>query len=53
MDKHVITKEHLIENLKNDLSEPNLQIFKNSVDVDIRHSLKLIVNDVYMKQWIE
>ncbi len=49
-----ITKENLLENLKNDLSEPNLQIFKNSVDVDdLGHSLKLIVNDVYMKQWIE
>ena len=50
-----ITKEELLNHLKNDLSEPNLQIFKNSVEVDQENnSLKLVVtNDPYMKQWIE
>ena len=49
-----ITKEELLNHLKNDLSEPNLQIFKNSVEVDQENnSLKLVVTDPYMKQWIE
>ena len=49
-----ITKENLIENLKNDLSEPNLLIFKNSVDVlESSQDLTLSVTDPYMKQWIE
>ena len=49
-----IAKKTLIENLKNDLSEPNLQIFKNSVDVkDLGESILLSINDAYMKQWIE
>ncbi|MEK9727762.1 MAG: chromosomal replication initiator protein DnaA [Candidatus Margulisiibacteriota bacterium] len=49
-----ITKDSLIEELKNDLSEPNLQIFKNSIEVeDGPDAIKLIVNDAYMKQWIE
>ena len=50
----MITKDLLLEKLKEDLSEPNLQIFKNSVSVtsDNNH-VTLIVNDIYMKQWIE
>ena len=49
-----ITKENLIENLKNDLSEPNLLIFKNSVEVlESSQNLTLSVSDPYMKQWIE
>tara|TARA_Y100001935_G_scaffold255305_1_gene267641 strand:+ start:2619 stop:3920 length:1302 start_codon:yes stop_codon:yes gene_type:complete len=50
----MITKENLLEKLKQDLSEPNLQIFKNSVSVEPSDGkLMLIVSDVYMKQWIE
>ncbi len=50
----MITKEEITENLKNDLSEPNLQIFKNSVNSEfINDQLTLIVNDNYMKQWLE
>jgi chromosomal replication initiator protein len=47
-------KNDLIEKLSNDLSEPNLQIFKNSVGIKIlSNSISLIVSDTYMKQWIE
>ncbi|MGA0241735.1 MAG: DnaA ATPase domain-containing protein, partial [Candidatus Marinamargulisbacteria bacterium] len=49
-----IKKDDLVINLQNDLSEPNLQIFKNSVDVQtINNTIRLIVGDAYMKQWIE
>ena len=50
-----ITKEELLNHLKNDLSEPNLQIFKNStVEVnEENNNVFLTVNDPYMKQWIE
>ena len=50
----MITKDDLLEKLKEDLSEPNLQIFKNSVSIDYNNDqLALIVSDAYMKQWIE
>ncbi len=50
----MITKENILEKLTEDLSEPNLQIFKNSVSVEHNKDLiLLIVNDAYMKQWIE
>ena len=49
-----ITKEDILNHLKNDLSEPNLQIFKNSVEVnEENNNVFLTVNDPYMKQWIE
>ena len=49
-----ITKEDILNHLKNDLSEPNLQIFKNSVEVnEEKEAVSLIVNDAYMKQWVE
>ena len=47
-------EKELIEKLKDDLSEPNLQIFKNSVSTEFNNdSLSLIVSDTYMKQWVE
>tara|TARA_A100001015_G_C15033940_1_gene734853 strand:+ start:967 stop:2271 length:1305 start_codon:yes stop_codon:yes gene_type:complete len=50
----IITKEILIEKLTEDLSEPNLLIFKNSVSVNFEdQTLMMVVNDTYMKQWIE
>jgi chromosomal replication initiator protein len=50
----MITKENLIEKLREDLSEPNLQIFKNSVSLEpTNDQIVLVVTDVYMKQWIE
>ena len=50
----MITKEELLDQLKSDLSEPNLKIFKNSVSIECNDGqLSLIVCDVYMKQWIE
>ncbi len=50
----MITKDLLLEKLKEDLSEPNLQIFKNSVSLATdTDRVILIVNDIYMKQWIE
>ena len=50
----MITKDEILDNLQNDLSEPNLQIFKNSVDIGFENDeLSLIVNDNYMKQWLE
>ena len=49
----MVTKKELIEKLKDDLSEPNLQIFKNSVSTEFNNdSLSLIVSDTYMKQWV-
>ena len=53
----MITKELLLDNLANDLSEPNLLIFKNSVDLssveDNPSSFHIVVNDNYMKNWVE
>ena len=50
----MITKEELLNKLTEDLSEPNLQIFKNSVNVESSNDkVVLIVSDAYMKQWIE
>jgi chromosomal replication initiator protein len=54
VDKQVVTKDIILEQLQDDLSEPNLQIFKNSVDVNfLNDEVLLIVSDNYMKQWIE
>jgi chromosomal replication initiator protein len=50
----MVTKDIILEQLQDDLSEPNLQIFKNSVDVEfLNDEVFLIVSDNYMKQWIE
>ena len=52
----MISKDIILEQLQADLSEPNLNIFKNSVDVENSENnqdVQLIVNDNYMKQWIE
>ena len=51
-----ITKESIITQLSNDLSEPNLNIFKNSVDIsldDDSEDVLITVPDTYLKQWIE
>ena len=51
----MLTKEIVLAQLQTDLSEPNLNIFKNSVSVQCNESneVQLIVSDNYMKQWIE
>ena len=50
----LITKEKILKRLENDLSEPNVLIFKNAVNIDIKEEeVTLHVEDEYMKQWIE
>jgi chromosomal replication initiator protein len=50
----IITHEILIEKLQNHLSEPNLLIFKNSVEVShASNQLTLTVTNDYIKRWLE
>ena len=47
-------EKELIEKLKDDLSEPNLQIFKNSVSTEFNNdSLSLIVSDTYINNGLK